>query len=233
MNLFYTPDITLPQYYLNEDESKHCIRVLRLKKDEYVQLVDGIGGFYKAQIIDDNPRSCLLKVVEHTNDFEKRNYSLHLAIAPTKNTDRLEWFVEKATEIGIDEITPIICEHSERKYINAERLERITVSAMKQSLKAYKPVIHNEIHFKNFILNSKGAHKFIAHCEEKPKRPISKLYIPNNEVTILIGPEGDFSPAEIDLAENAGFSGITLGKSRLRTETAGLVACHTIYLLNS
>jgi 16S rRNA (uracil1498-N3)-methyltransferase len=238
MNIFYTPDISGTSYTLNEEESKHCIRVMRMKAGEYIYLVDGAGGFYKGQISSDNPKSCSIEIVETKTEFEKKNYSIHLAVAPTKNTDRIEWLIEKAVEIGIDEFSPIICEHSERKHINIERLERIATSAMKQSVKAYKPVINEAVAFKNIVKSNSTSNKLIAHCitsEEEIfiKKKVQDLYKPGQSALILIGPEGDFSAEEVKLAIDNGFKGITLGNSRLRTETAGLVACQTIAFLNS
>jgi 16S rRNA (uracil1498-N3)-methyltransferase len=232
MNIFYTPDISGKTYTLDENESKHCIRVLRLKKGNDINLVDGIGGFYNAQIVNDNPKSCELEVKKVVKDFEKRFYYFHLAIAPTKNPDRLEWLVEKAVEIGIDEFTPVICEHSERKKLNIDRLERIAIAAMKQSVKAYKPLINEATSFESFIARADSQVKLIAYCEEQSGKTINTLYQKGQSLVCLIGPEGDFSRNEIQAAAKAGFEGITLGNSRFRTETAGLVVCHTIYFLN-
>jgi 16S rRNA (uracil1498-N3)-methyltransferase len=245
MHIFYTPDIEGKSYLLNEDESKHCIRVLRLKLGDKVSLVDGKGNFFNASISADNPKACWLNIIDETPNFGKRDYYLHLAVAPTKNTDRLEWMIEKAVEIGIDEFTPIICDHSERKHLSVDRLERIAISAMKQSLKAYKPIIHECLNFKKFITNTPLTNsKLIAHCisetttNEKglitgfKKSDIKNAYKKGQSVTCLIGPEGDFSNEEVILAQKEGYSGISLGTSRLRTETAGLVACHSIYFLN-
>lgn len=237
MHLFYTPDISGTRYTLQEDESKHCVRVLRLKIGEEIHLVDGKGGYYKAKILFDNPKACQLEVFETEHDFAKRPYYFHLAIAPTKNTDRIEWLLEKAVEIGIDEFTPLICDHSERRHISVDRLERIAISAMKQSLKAYLPKINEAISFKKIIEQNYEGQKFIAHCinESEPvfrKESLQKVYKEENRAICLIGPEGDFSPEEVKLAVEKGFQGVSLGTSRLRTETAGLVACHTVYLKN-
>lgn len=238
MHLFYTPEINQNTYTLPEDESKHCVRVLRMKIGDEVHLVDGKGGYYKAKILFDNPKACQLEVFNIQHEFSKKPYSFHLAIAPTKNTDRIEWLVEKAVEIGIDELTPLICEHSERKHLPVDRLERIAISAMKQSIKAYLPIINEPITFKKFIEKEHQGIRLIAHCidENGPhyhKSKIMDLYTKGSDAVCLIGPEGDFSPTEVELALSKGFSGISLGSSRLRTETAGLVACNTIYLLNS
>lgn len=232
MHLFYTPDIKDKLYYLNETESKHCVRVLRLDVGDEIQLIDGKGGFYNSKIIDANPKKCGIEVIETKHEFGKRNHYLHIAIAPTKNIDRFEWFLEKATEIGIDEITPILCEHSERKVIKPERLEKVIISAVKQSIKAYKPVLNDLMLYSDFIKQSFEGQKLIAHCEENEKILLKNEYQPRSSAIILIGPEGDFSPSEIELARQNNYKEISLGESRLRTETAGIVACHTINLLN-
>jgi 16S rRNA (uracil1498-N3)-methyltransferase len=232
MQLFYVPNISGSEIILDETESKHAIRVLRLQKGDQIQVVDGKGGFYMAEIADANPKKCRLTIVNSALDFGKRNFHLHIAIAPTKNIDRFEWFLEKATEIGIDEITPLLTSHSERKTINAERLEKILVSAMKQSLKAYLPQLHELTTFKELIINNKTENKFIAYCDEIQKIHLKDLATKGNNTLILIGPEGDFSPEEIKLAIENGFKVVSLGESRLRTETAGIVACHIVNLAN-
>jgi 16S rRNA (uracil1498-N3)-methyltransferase len=232
MHLFYTPDITGSTYTLNEDESKHCIRVLRLDRGDMVQLIDGRGGFYEAAISEANPKKCMVQIDKHIKEFGKHSFCPHIAIAPTKNIERFEWFLEKATEIGVEEITPLLCEHSERKTINAERLEKIMVSAMKQSLKAYMPKLNPLIGFTDFVSTQFNGQKFIAHCSEGHRAELKDRYVTQSGSLILIGPEGDFSPDEIILAANNGFAEVSMGKSRLRTETAGVVACHTINLMN-
>jgi len=233
MHLFYTPDIKQQEYTLDSIESKHCIKVLRLSIGDKIQLIDGKGGFYTAEIIDDSPKRCTVRCVETLKEYGKRNFSLHIAIAPTKNIDRIEWFMEKCTEIGIDQFTPILCDHSERKIIKDERLNKIITSAVKQSLKAYHPILNPLTKFKNFISQDFKGQKFIAHCEDgQEKFLLQDLYTPGEDVTILIGPEGDFSIKEIELAREAGFKEISLGGSRLRTETAGLTSCHAINLIN-
>lgn len=234
MQIFYTPDISGNQYSLNEQESKHCVRVLRMNIGSHLHLTDGKGTLYKAEIIQANPKACELTIVDTFLDFERRPYYLHIAIAPTKNIDRLEWFLEKATEIGIDEITPIRCEHSERKQVKSERLERIIVSAMKQSIKAYKPKLNELVSFQEFYKQYQGQENcFIAHCHEGEKARLKEIYHTGEKALILIGPEGDFSPEEVGQALGSGFKAVTLGDSRLRTETAGVVACHSIAFLNT
>ncbi len=233
MQLFYTPDITdSPLYFLSEEESKHAIRVLRLQQGERVQLIDGRGGFYEAEIADPHPKKVALKLLSQQQEFGKRNHYLHIAVAPTKNIERLEWFLEKATEIGIDEISLIICQRSERKEAKAERLNKIITSAIKQSLKAYHPKLNEPVPFAKFIAQSNPHQKMIAHCEPGEKADLRKAVKPNGSYLILIGPEGDFSPKEIEDALQNGFEPITLGDSRLRTETAALEACFEINFLN-
>lgn len=232
MHIFYTPDITGNNYTLNETESKHCIRVLRLEQGSEITLVDGRGGFFTAQITDPNPKRCAVKVISSELNFGLRNFWVHVAIAPTKNIERIEWFLEKATEIGVDHITPLLCRFSERKEIKSERLEKVMVSAMKQSLKAYLPQLDPLTRFNDFISQPFEGQKFIAHCDEQHRDLLKKMILPNQQYLILIGPEGDFSPEEISQAIQAGFHPVSLGDSRLRTETAGVVACHTFNLLN-
>lgn len=231
MQVFYTPGIKKITYQLTEEESKHAIKVLRLEAGDEVCMIDGLGGLYFGIIDEPNSKKCIIRVIEKIEQYNRRSFRLHIAIAPTKNIERFEWFLEKATEIGIDEITPILCQRSERKNIKAERLERIILTAMKQSIKAYKPILNKLTPFPELIKSEKIESGFIAHCEDVPK-PSLKSQIENNQnITILIGPEGDFSPQEIELAKSHNFQEIHLGKSRLRTETAGIVACHTVTIL--
>jgi len=232
MHLFYTPDIESDIYSLNEEESLHCTRVLRLQKGDEVFLTNGKGNLYKAFITEENKKQCFVKIVETYHDYGKRNYRLHIAVAPTKNIDRIEWFLEKATEIGIDEITPIICEHSERRNVNMDRLNRVITSAMKQSLKAYHPILNSKKKFDEFIHSSAKGSKFIGYCNDETTVKLKDLYKRGNDAIILIGPEGDFSETEIRQAKENGYLLINMGKNRYRTETAALVACHTIYLMN-
>ncbi|MCJ0741939.1 16S rRNA (uracil(1498)-N(3))-methyltransferase [Pedobacter montanisoli] len=233
MHLFYTPDLTTNTYTLNEEESKHCSKVLRLNVGDTVHLIDGVGGLYEAEITAVNKRNVDLKVVNSIKDYGKRDFHIHIAIAPTKNIDRFEWFLEKATEIGIDEITPLICERSERKIIKAERLEKVITSAVKQSIKAYHPKLNEAISLQEFLQQAKANHKLIAHClDENDKQYINTLVKNQQSYLILIGPEGDFSPAEITAALQNGYKPVTLGNTRLRTETAGLAACFELNYIN-
>lgn len=233
MQLFYCPDINPDQIYtLGKEESQHCVKVLRLKENDTLYLTDGQGNLYKAEIVEAMPRSCSVKIIETQAEYGKRDYYLHVAIAPTKNIARIEWFLEKATEMGIDEITPIICDHSEREIVKNERLEKIIVSAMKQSLKAYLPKLNEAIPIKQLIQNAKEENKLICYCQDDDRKKIQDIYKPKESVLIIIGPEGDFSEKEVKEALNNNFQKITLGKERLRTETAGLYAVQSIHFLN-
>lgn len=234
MQLFYTPDIDAASatYQLNEEESKHCVRVLRLQVGDKVQLIDGKGNFYTATIAEAHPKRTSLHIVSVQQDFHKRNHYLHIAIAPTKNIERLEWFLEKATEIGIDEISLIICQRSERKEAKTDRLNKIISSAIKQSIKAWHPVLNEPIALNKLMTTSFDGQKFIAHCQQDDKFTLKDELKPLGRYLILIGPEGDFTPKEVSDALNNGYKAITLGESRLRTETAALEACFEVNFLN-
>jgi 16S rRNA (uracil1498-N3)-methyltransferase len=232
MNLFYTPDIVEGLYTLNEEESRHCRMVLRLREGDMVHLTDGKGTLFEACIIDARSKQVTVNVTGRQENFGRRGYHLHLAVAPTKNIDRFEWFLEKATEIGIDEITPLVCEHSERRQLRKERLEKVITAAVKQSLKTYHPVLNELTDFKRFITSKHEGQLFIAHLDETDPVPLQKVYQKGSDVIILIGPEGDFSELELVSAHSAFYRRISLGNSRLRTETAAVVACHSIQMLN-
>ena len=231
MALFYVPNLSVG-HVLPEEESQHAVKVLRMQVGDAISVVDGSGGFYDAVISNPHPKHCEFEIKKTILEFGKREYKIHIAIAPTKNIERLEWFIEKATEIGVDEITPIICRFSERKIVKAERLEKIIVSASKQSLKAYFPVLNSQCTFDELISNHKASQKFIAHCYEDDKVLLKNEIKESSDVLILIGPEGDFSKEEVQSAILHDFIPVSLGESRLRTETAGVVACHTIAILN-
>lgn len=232
MHIFYTPEISGKSYILDESESKHAVRVLRLEKGGEIILVDGRGGFFKAQISDPNPKRCTVTITQSESDFGRSDFQVHIAIAPTKNIERMEWFLEKATEIGIHRITPLLCRFSERREIKNDRLEKVMISAMKQSVKAYLPQLDPLTGFNSFIALPFEGQKFIAHCSDQFRTSLKEIIQPKQNYLILIGPEGDFSPEEIQLAVESGFQPVSLGNSRLRTETAGVVACHTFNLLN-
>ena len=226
MQLFYLENPE-NEIILSAQESKHATKVLRKKKGDILDFTDGKGNFYKAEITLADSRKCRLKIVSSEQKEKQHNYHLHIAIAPTKNMDRFEWFLEKATEIGIDEITPIICSRSERKVIKTERCNRILLSAIKQSLKYHLPKLNEAISLTNFIKQDLKGAKYIAHCEDGEKNEL-KTVSKAEKTLILIGPEGDFSPKEIELALQNQFKAVSLGTSRLRTETAGIIAVHSI-----
>ena len=233
MQFFYTPDINSDEYTLSKEESRHCIQVLRKKIGDIIYLVDGKGGYYKATLIGDNPKSCHLKIDNVERNYGKSDIHIHIAIAPTKMNERFEWFLEKSTEIGINEITPIICEHSERKVLKLERMNKILVAAMKQSKQAYLPKLNAAVSFDSFVSNNTIEERYIANCAENDKKKQFKEVIKKGTDTlVLIGPEGDFSQKEINYAMRHGFSSVSLSKNRLRTETAAIVSCNTINLIN-
>ncbi len=234
MQLFYTPTIEATQtsFIFDKEESKHIVRVLRKKEGDILKITNGKGVLLTAEITVSSDKKCQVLILETSIEKKPWNYHLHIAIAPTKLNDRMEWFLEKATEIGIDEITPIICAHSERKVVKMERFEKIIQSAMKQSLKYQLPKLNEPISFKEFISKKHSGKLCIAHCEEQHKKSFKNEIQPNTDITIMIGPEGDFSPSEIDLALSQDYTPVSLGESRLRTETAALVACHSVAFIN-
>lgn len=231
MHIFYTPDIQSSQE-LPEVEAAHAIRVLRLQAGDEVMLTDGKGHFYRARISLVANKRCLTDILETQTQPPLWSGRIHIAMAPTKNMDRNEWFAEKATEIGMDELTFLNCRYSERKVIKTERIAKIMVSAVKQSLKARVPQLNEMTDFRTFIHKPFNGQKFIAHCHEGNKVPLKDAVRKGEEAVVLIGPEGDFSEEEVRLAHEAGFLPISLGPSRLRTETAALVACHILNLQN-
>lgn len=229
MQLFYAKNIIENSAFLDETESTHCVRVLRKKKGDIINLTDGKGHFYQGKISQDNPKQCILQITETTVSAPKHPYNLHVAIAPTKNIDRFEWFVEKAVEIGVDIITPLICHYSERKKLRSDRIEKIIISAMKQSIKGFLPKFNETISIQEFVLQGfNNSLKCIAHLEKQKKTELIKLDRDGNDYVIIIGPEGDFHPDEIKLAIANGFIPISLGNSRLRTETAGVAVCQIV-----
>ena len=233
MQLFYNSEIKSGDktFTFDKEESKHIIKVLRKQEGHKIHITNGLGFLFISEITLGLDKKCEVKITEE--QFSKPTcFYTHVAVAPTKMHDRLEWFLEKATEIGIHEITPIICEHSERKVYKIDRAEKIIQSAMKQSNQYYLPKINEAITLSEFIKKNHDGAKFIAHCEETDKKSFSKEIEKNKPITILIGPEGDFSTKEIKLALENNFIPVTMGNTRLRTETAALVACHTIVLKN-
>lgn len=204
-----------------------------MSKGDKVTIVDGQGGFYEGIITDPDPSACKIRITESTTGFEKRGYRLHMAVSPVKNQERFEWFIEKSVEFGIDEITPLICRFTEKQNVKTERINNIIISAMKQSLKAYRPLLNEPVRFGEFMAGRHSGIKMIAHCNPGyALKNIGQVYEKGMDALILIGPEGDFSREEIDMALAGGFTGVSLGNSRLRTETAGIAACHSVYFIN-
>jgi 16S rRNA (uracil1498-N3)-methyltransferase len=208
---------------LSPEESKHCTKVLRHKKGDVINVIDGKGNFYTAELLDTNPESCQAKIVSKKSIADSKNYRLHIAISPTKNPDRIEWMLEKCTEMGVDEFSFIVCKRTEKPTVKIERLQKIAESAVKQSIQGIIPIINNTVPFKEFIAQHKNSadKKYIAHCVDETKTEIKNILSPSQNI-ILIGPEGDFTEDEIKLAIDFGFNALSLGESRLRTETAGL-----------
>lgn len=243
MQLFFTPDIESGFYTLSEEESHHCVKVMRLAVGDQISATDGRGSLCRCSIVEAHPKRCLVQVDERIEDYGRHTFRLHVAVAPTKNSARMEWFVEKAVEMGIDEITPLLCDHSERCVLRHDRLQKIAVSAMKQSLKTFLPHI-NPLTSLSSLLASLSSQKqddnpsasdtqlFIAYCDGDHRTPLHDIYRPGQNALILIGPEGDFSHQEIAHALNAGFLPVTLGQYRLRTETAALAATAYFNLVN-
>lgn len=231
---FYAPDINTA-YLLPEGESGHAVRVLRRRPGDEVEAVDGKGTLYRCRLLDDNHRGAAVEIAERIALPKVWKPYITVAVAPTKHADRMEWLVEKLVEIGIDRFVPLRCERSERKELKRERIEKIAISAMKQSLKAVLPRIDDTVTLKNFLAECAASptQRFVGYCDaDTPRRLLAKAYTPGSDVTLLIGPEGDFSPAEIEACLNAGFVPVTMGDNRLRTETAALVGADTIHIVN-
>lgn len=229
MYLFYTPEVEIER--LPDEEAAHCVRVLRLKEGDEISLTDGKGSFYKAMITSASAKRCTYRILEKNEPAPLWTPRIVIAVAPTKNMDRMEWLVEKMTEIGVDEVVPLLCAHSERKVLKEERLVKIAVSAMKQSLKPTLPKIRSLQSFRDLIETPFAGQKFIAHCYPQLKQELKQVYCSGQDALVLIGPEGDFSEEEVAWALDKEFLPVSLGNTRLRTETAALVACHTIRLL--
>jgi 16S rRNA (uracil1498-N3)-methyltransferase len=233
MQLFYNINIneTTENFSFDKEESKHIIKVLRKKDTDILYVTNGLGLLFKTEITLASDSKCTVKIIS----FEKSapsKYHLHLAVAPTKMNDRYEWFLEKATEIGIHEITPIICDRSERKVINTERFDKIILTAMKQCNQLYLPKLNSAMTFKEFVKLKNEGLQLVAHCEETDKKTLKSVLVPNENITMLIGPEGDFSEKEIEAALENNYIPVSLGNTRLRTETAAIVACHSVVFIN-
>lgn len=234
MQIFYAPDIDGEVYQFNEEESKHCIRVLRHNEGDTVHLTDGCGNMHTCCITLAHPKRCILRVVETIKNYKQLPYRLHIAAAPTKSIERYEWMLEKITEIGVDTITPIESYHCERRIVKTDRLEKVITTAVKQSIKAYHPKLNIMQEFESFVCKDFGtAELFIAHCNDSENKILLRdLVVKGREYVILVGPEGDFSQQEVDLAVSKGFKEISLGDSRLRTETAGVMATAIVSIIN-
>lgn len=232
MQFFFAENIDSDYYTLPPEESKHCTKVLRMGVGDMITLTDGRGTLAKARIVDPDSRACCVEIVERQEGCGRRPFSLHLAVAPTKNVARIEWLVEKAVEMGVEVITPVLCQHSERGVLKEDRLDKIVISAMKQSLKAYKPIIQPLTPVRELIQQPFSGQRFIAYCDGNTRIPLRECYTPGENALILIGPEGDFSPEEVDFALQQGFRPVTLGNCRLRTETAAMAALAFFNLIN-
>ncbi len=234
MQVFYVPDIHGQYATLSKTESNHCIHVLRHVLGDFIYLIDGHGGLFKACITDPDPHACQVEIVESNPVYNPGLCKLHIAIAPPKQGDRFEWFVEKAVEIGIDEITPVLCQRSERREMKMEKFEKNIIASMKQAIVAKKPVLNPMISFHQFIRTYplQNTDPFIATCSEIKHKPLHKALVRGNNTVLLIGPEGDFTPDEVQLAFTAGYKPVSLGSRRLRTETAAMVCCVTFNAIN-
>jgi len=230
MRRFYSTDIRNDSIYLDQDESRHLKQVLRAKEGDQVEVVNGKGNLYQCEIIKLEKKECELRILEFS--FSEKSLNLWMAVSPTKNINRWEWFLEKATEIGISRISPILCENSERKHLKYDRQIRILKEAMKQSHQLHLPELDEMTSFDTFLKEAQREEKYIAHCYEGEKEKLLSAHQKNKNTLILIGPEGDFSRPELESAISKGFLPISLGESRLRTETAAIAACHTISLLD-
>lgn len=236
MRLFLSADTQGSYAILPSDESRHCVRVLRMMAGDELWVTSGDGVMCRARICNPDEKGCEVEILERMPNYQPRTFHLHLAVAPPKNPTRLEWLVEKAVEIGIDRITPLLCDHSERLHIKTERLDKIALSAMKQSLKASRPTIDPVTALDDFLgLSDKGSShpiRFVCYCNGNERSTLGQIYTAGQDAIVLIGPEGDFSPREIQRALDCGYHPVTLGSSRLRTETAALYAITALDFLN-
>lgn len=233
MQLFFNSEISVndQEFAFDKEESKHIVKVLRKQTGDTIYISNGLGYLFTSEITLASEKKCVIRIVSTKLEKPVDHY-IHMVVAPTKMNDRYEWFLEKATEIGVQEITPIICDHSERKVIKTERFDKIIQSAMKQSNQMYMPKLNEPITFKEFMKQEKTGDLYIAHCEETSKTLLKNAIKPNQKYTLLIGPEGDFSTSEIELAIRNNFQPVSLGNTRLRTETAAVVGCHSFVYLN-
>ena len=234
MQLFYNSDLRAEdkEFCFDKNESRHIIKVLRKKTGDKLNITNGLGFLFEAVILTENPNKCTVSITT-TSSIASKGYSVHLAVAPTKTNDRYEWFLEKATELGVDFITPIICKRSERKTIKPERYKKIVEAASKQSLRTHFPILNPAVRFEEFLKTKTEEERYIAHCLEEGQPHLKDELRSKKNILILIGPEGDFTAAEIKMALDSGFQAVSLGRARLRTETAAIAACHTIELYNA
>lgn len=232
MNVFYLPTAQLGIISFPEEESKHIVKVLRMKEGDCFCVTDGNGSLFDAELVDAHPKRAAANLTNQRNGYDIRDYKLSIAIAPTKLNERTEWFLEKVTEIGIDEVKLFASYHSERRVANVERFKKIVVAAMKQSVKSKMPLVEDIVPFEKLVKQDFDGQKFIAWIDDDVKEQLCDLYKKGENVMVLIGPEGDFSKEEVQLAKDNGFVPVSLGKARLRTETAAVVACHTVQLIN-
>lgn len=232
MNVFYLPDAQLGTISFPEDESKHIVKVLRMKEGDRFCVTNGNGSLFDAELIDAHPKRAAADLSNQRSGYDIKDFKVTIAIAPTKLNERTEWFLEKATEIGIDEVKLFSSYHSERRVANVERFKKIVVAAMKQSVKSKMPVVEEMVSFDKLVKQSYDGQKFIAWIDDDVKEQLCDLYKKGENAIVLIGPEGDFSKEEVELAKQNGFVPVSLGEARLRTETAAVVACHTIQLIN-
>ena len=233
MQLFYTENISEKNAIFDNEESLHGIRVLRMHKGDEITFTDGTGNLYQGIITSDDSRKMEAKIISTDPDYGKKNYRLHLAVSPLKNGDRFEWLIEKAVEIGVDEITPLLCERTEKPGIRKDRVLKLIISAMKQSLKSSRPRLNDPVKMSEFVSRTHSENKLIAHCvPDSERKAITDIVKPASDYLILIGPEGDFTDEEVEAAIKAGFIPVHIGDNRLRTETAGITACCSVYLAN-
>ena len=233
MQLFYNPEInqTTESFSFDREESKHIIKVMRKASGDKLYVTNGLGYLFTTKITLGSENKCLVKIIA-AEKVAARSYQLHMAVSPTKMNDRFEWFLEKATEFGVTEITPLICARTEKKTVKTDRMEKIIQSAMKQSLQSYLPKLNEPCNFSDFIRLADPNLRCIAHCEDADKKTLKSMLTPNYNFTILIGPEGDFTPKEIELALANNVMPVSLGHTRLRTETAAIAACHSVVFIN-
>lgn len=233
MNLFYSPDIQDSYAFLSEEESHHCLKVLRLSVGKHIRVTDGKGKTFEAVIEDIQGKIVKVTISQQIQNLSPKPYHIHIALSPTKQIDRTEWFIEKSIEIGVQKITMIYCEHSERKHLKMERIKKIAISAMKQSGQIFLPELQPMIKYADFVQQESSVdQQFIAYVDQNHKHYLPDMLIREKSYCILIGPEGDFSTKEIEMALNNGFQAVSLGNQRYRTETAGIVACHMCNLIH-